>query len=158
MKKYRQKFSKTTFVIYCVVNVVSVLAIVFAVLKLAEVGNFASYFPFVDITNIVIFTFFMTFTGVLFFNSWYGFGERSMVIRHGFTKQVIDRDVIAKFVYDEVTGIAALYYVDPLTPDTARYVVVLISKRNMDDFIADLRSLKSDVLIEVNSAPPTVQG
>ena len=158
MKTYRQKFSKTTFVVYCVMNVVSLAAIVFAVLKLAGVANFVSYFPFVDITTIAIFVFFLVFTGILLFRSSYGFTERSFVVRHGFSKQVIDRDAIARFIYDEVSGAAALYYVNPLAPEVAMYVVVLIASKDMDDFIADLRTLKSDVIIEVNSAPPSVEG
>ena len=158
MKKYRQRFPKTAFVVYCVMNVVSMVAIVFAALKLAGVGNFASYFPFVDITTIVIFVFFLVFTAILLFNSSYSFGERTFVIRHGFSKQVIDRDAIARFIYDEPSGAAALYYVNPLAPDAAMYVVVVIRKKDMDDFIADLRALKSDIVIEVNSAPPSVEG
>ena len=158
MKTYRQKFSKTTFVVYCVMNVVSLAAIVFAVLKLAGVANFVSYFPFVDITTIAIFVFFLVFTGILLFRSSYGFTERSFVVRHGFSKQVIDRDAIARFIYDEASGAAALYFVNPLAPEAAMYVVVLIARKDMDDFIADLRSLKSDVIIEVNSAPPSVEG
>ena len=158
MKKYRQKFTKGIFVIYCLVNVVSVAAIVFAAIKLAGVGNFTSYFPFVDIANIVIFTFFLVFTALLLFNSWYGFNERGVVVHRGFTKQVIDRDNIAKLIYDEVSGAAALYYGNPLTPEVKNYVVILIPKKNMDDFIADLRSLKSDVVVEVNPAPPSGEG
>ncbi len=157
MKTYRQKFSKATFVVYCVMNVVSLAAIVFAALKLAGVANFVSYFPFVDITTIAIFVFFMVFTGILLFRSSYGFTEKSFVVRHGFSKQVIDGNAIARFIYDEPSGAAALYYVTPLAPEAAMYVVVLISAKEMDDFIADLRLLKPDVIIEVNSTPPSVE-
>ena len=158
MKRYRQKFSKTAFVVYCIMNVFVLAAIIFAALKLAGVGNLVSYFPFVDITTIAIFTFFLCFTGVLLFNSSYSFGERSLIIRHGFSKQVIDRDVIARFIFDEASGAAALYYVNPLAPEAALYVVVLLRKKDVEDFIADLRTLKSDVIIEINPIRPSDEG
>ena len=158
MKRYRQKFSKTAFVVYCIMNVFVLAAIIFAALKLAGVGDLVSYFPFVDITTIAIFTFFLCFTGVLLFNSSYSFGERSFIIRHGFSKQVIDRDAIARFIFDEASGAAALYYVNPLAPEAALYVVVLLRKKDVEDFIADLRTLKSDVIIEINPIRPSDEG
>ena len=155
MKKYRQKFSKTTFVVYIVINLVGLAAIVFSALKLAEVGKFVSYFPFVDITTMAIFVFFLAFTGILLFNAYYRFEEDKIVIRRGFEKQTVARDSITKFVYDEASGAAALYFVDPAKPDALLYVAVLIGKSKLDDFIADLRALKYDVIIEVNPVRPS---
>ncbi len=158
MKKYKQAFSKSAVVVYCVMNLFVFGAIVFSALKLAGVGKLVSYFPFVDITTIVIFSFFLTFAGFLLFYASYGFGERTFVVRRAFFKQVIDRDAITRFIYDEASGAAALYFVNPLTPEALHYVAVNVRKKDMDDFIADLHALKSDIIIEVNPAPPSVEG
>lgn len=155
MKKYRQKFSKTTFVVYIVINIVGLAAIVFSALKLAGVGNLDSYFPFVDITTMAIFVFFLVFTGVLLFNAYYLFEQDKLVVRRGFEKQSVEGASITKFVYDEASGAAAVYFVDPAKQDALLYVAVIINKNEMDDFIDDLRLLKSDVIIEVNPVRPS---
>lgn len=142
--------------IYFVMNLIGIGAIVVSVLRLAGVGQMFSRFPFVDIANLVIFSVFLVLTGILLFGGTYRFDERSFVIRQAFAKIVIDRDRITRFLFDEASGIGALYYVNPLTPEMQPYVTVVLRSKDVDDFIDDLRSLRSDVTVEVHSAPPSV--
>ena len=156
MKKYRQVFPKSAFIFYGAVNLVSIAAIVFSALKLAGVGELVSYFLFVDITTIAIFVFFMALTAILLFRAYYGFEEGRFVVCRGFSRAAVEADRLAKFIYDEPSGVGALYYVDPLTPTAAHYLVINVRRAVIDDFIEDLRRLKSDVVIEFNPAPPKV--
>ena len=157
MKKYRQAFPKSAFIIYGVLNVVSLAAIVFSSLKLAGAGELVSYFPVLDVTTIAVFVAFMVLTALLLFRAYYAFTEKTLVLCRGLFRTVLDRDLFAKFVYDEATAVGALYYADPHSSDVARYVVLHLRKRDLEPFVEDLRRLKSDVVVEVNPVPPKAE-
>ena len=103
----------------------------------------------------IIFALFFVLLGLHLFASYYGFDGKTFVIKQLFSKKRIDRDTIAKFVFDEPTGVAALYYVDPQTPTVLSYVMVNIKEKDMNAFIVDLRAFKSDVVVEINPLDDT---
>ena len=70
MKKYRYSFPKSAFFIYVMIVLASITAIVFAILRLAEVGNYASVYPALDIVSIVVFAVFVGMIGSNFFASY----------------------------------------------------------------------------------------
>ena len=155
MKKYKYSFPKSAFVIYLLIIAAAVVAIVFAALRLAGVGNFLSVYPAVDITSVVVFALFLVLLGLHLFASYYGFDGKDFVIKQLFSKKRIERDVIARFVLDEQSGVAALYYIDPQTPDALSYVMINLRSKDMDAFIVDLRAFKSDIVVLIN---PTDDG
>lgn len=155
MKKYRQFFPKSAFIVYFVVNVVSLAAIVFSSLKLADVGSLTSYYPVFDIVTIAVFVVFMILTALLLFRSYYAFGEEKFLLCRGLFTTALERDSLVKFVYDEASGVAALYFADPQSPNAARYVVVNLRKKDVTDFTDELRRFAAHVVVEYNPQKPS---
>ena len=152
MKKYRYSFPKAAVFIYALIVLASVTAIVFASLRLAGVGAFVSIYPAVDITSIVVFVVFVALLGWNLLTSYYAFTEDAFVVSQLFSKKKIARDAVCKFVLDEASGVAALYYFNSSAPDVLCYVTVNLRKSVMQSFIEDLRGFRPDVAVETISA------
>lgn len=149
MKKYGLAFPKSAFVLFAMVIFASVAGIVFAALRLAEVGGYLSLYPAIDIMSIVLFVLFIAFIAGSLFFSYYTFSEEEFIGVRLFSRKRVARDSIRKFVLDEESSVAALYYVDPAAPDTLSFVTIHLKKADVDPFIADLRAFRSDVAVEV---------
>ena len=150
MKKYRYSFPKSIFFIYALIVVAAIVAIVFASLRLAEVGNYISIYPAVDIASIVVFAIFLVLLGWHLFGSYYLLEGRTFTVVQLFSKKKVDRDAIAKLVIDEESGLAALYFIDPATPDVLSFVTINLKRKVLDAFSEDLRLFKTDIVIEIN--------
>ena len=150
MKKYRYSFPKSVFIIYAMIVVAAIAAIVFAALRLASVGKYVSVYPAMDIASIAVFAIFLVLLGLHLFFSYYAFDGRSFLVVQLFSKKRIDRDSIVKFVIDEESGLAALYFIDPATPDMVSFVTVNLKRESLDPFTEDLRRFKSDIVVDVN--------
>ena len=150
MKKYRYSFPKSVFIIYAMIVVAAIAAIVFAALRLASVGKYFSVYPAMDIASIAVFAIFLVLLGLHLFFSYYAFDGRSFLVVQLFSKKRIDRDSIVKFVIDEESGLAALYFIDPATPDMVSFVTVNLKRESLDPFTEDLRLFKTDIVVDVN--------
>ena len=149
MKKYRFSFPKSAFVLFCMVILASVAGIVFAALRLAEVGGYLSLYPAIDIMSIVLFVLFVAFIAGNLFLSYYAFSSEEFIAVRLFSRKRVARDAICKFVLDEESSVAALYFVDPAAPETLSFVTLYLKKADVDRFIADLRAFRSDIAVEI---------
>lgn len=149
MKKYRFSFPKSAFVLFCMVILASVAGIVFAALRLAEVGGYLSLYPAIDIMSIVLFVLFVAFIAGNLFLSYYAFSSEEFIAVRLFSRKRVARDTICKFVLDEESSVAALYFVDPAAPETLSFVTLYLKKADVDRFIADLRAFRSDIAVEI---------
>ena len=150
MKKYRFAFPKSTFVVFALIVAAAVVAIVFASLRLAEVGDFLSVYPATDIVTIVAFVAFLALVGWDLFGSYYAFDEQVFIAAQLFSRKKIACELFVKLVIDEESSLAVLYYCDAAVPDALLYVVVRIAKKNLESFVFDLRDFKSDIVVEYN--------
>ena len=148
MKKYRFSYPKSAIVIYALIVLASITAIVFAILRLAEVGNYVSVYPALDIVSIVLFVLFVALIGSNFFVSYYAFEEDAFLAKQLFSKKRVLRDTLCKFVCDEASHVAALFYIDPATPDVVSYVTVSIKWSLLDGFIKDLKEFAPSLTVE----------
>ncbi|HCU56276.1 MAG TPA: hypothetical protein DIC18_02955 [Clostridiales bacterium] len=151
MKKYRFAFPKSAFVIYALIIAAAVISVVFSALRLAEVGKYASSIPALDIVTIVAFGIFVLLLGYNLFGAFYAFEKSAFVSAQLFFRKRVQKERIYKFIIDQESGVAALYYLDPASPESLLYVTVNIKRKELDAFTEDLRRFKSDVLIEVRS-------
>ena len=149
MKKYRFAFPKSAIFIYVLIVLASITAIVFASLRLAGVGKFVSVYPAIDITSIVVFVVFIALMGLNLLTAYYAFTEEAFVMAQLFSKKKVARASICKFVMDEASGVAALYYLDPSKPDVISYVTINLRKASIPSFVEELRAYRSDIAIEV---------
>jgi len=151
MKKFRYAFPISAYVIYALLMVVSVLSIVLASLRLAEVGNFVSVYPATDIVSIVLFSVFFILMAIIVFGTSYRFTEKELVLERIFFRKKIDRDHILKCVTDESAGLSALYYIDPIDPENLLFVVICLPRSKKNAFFEALRTLKPEIILESNS-------
>ena len=149
MKKYRHSFPKSAIFVYVLIVLASITAIVFAALRLVGVGNYVAAYPALEIASIVVFVIFVALIGANLFTSYYAFTEKGFVVVQLFSRKGIARETICKMMVDEESGVAAIYYIDDATPDTLSFVTVNIRRALLDAFEADLRTFKSDVVIEI---------
>lgn len=149
MKKYRNAFPKSALFIYVLIVASSLAAIVFAILRLAEVGNYVSVYPALDIVSIVVFAIFIALIGFSLFGSYFAFGEEEFIVSQLFFKKRISRDALSQVILDEESLVAALYYRDPTKPDVLSYLTVILKKSSVDAFIEDVRAFRSDVAVNV---------
>ena len=149
MKKYRNAFPRSAFFIYVLIVASSLAAIVFAILRLAEVGSYVSVYPALDVVSIVVFTLFIALIGFNLFGSYFAFGEEEFVVSQLFFKKRIARDSLTQVILDEESLVAALYYSDPAKPDALSYLTVNLKKSYVDAFIEDVRVFRSDVAVNV---------
>ena len=149
MKKYRISFPKSAFFLFGMVILAAIAGIVFAVLRLAGVGGYLSVYPAIDIMSIVLFVLLVAFIAGNLFFSFYAFSEEVFISVRLFSRKKVARDRICKFVLDEESSVAALYYVDPASPETLSFVTVFLKKADVDRFIADLRAFRSDIAVEI---------
>ncbi|MBP5404538.1 MAG: hypothetical protein J6Y74_01125 [Clostridia bacterium] len=150
MKKFRYAYPKSAYVVYALVNAVSIVSIVFASLRLAGVGGFISVIPATDILSIVLFALFFVALAILVFGTSYSFKGDDLVLDRFFVKKKISRENILRYVSDDAAGIGALYYADPATPEKVLYIVVSIHKKDRQAFVDALREFKPDVVIMAN--------
>ena len=151
MKKYRFCFPKSAFLIYALIILASIVSIVFSSLRLANVGKYASIHPAVDITTIVVFVIFVALIGYNLVASYYAFVGDTFVIAQLFSKKKIAREALCRFVLDEESSVAALYYLDPARPDVISYVTISLRKATMSSFVEELRAFRGDIAIEIIS-------
>ena len=150
MKKFRYAYPKSAYVVYALIVAVTIVSIVFASLRLAEVGGFVSVIPATDIASIVIFALFFVALAILVFGTSYSFKGDFFVLDRFFVKKKISRDSILKYVSDGAAGIGALYYADPANPENVLYVVVSLHKKDRQAFPDALRAFNPDVVITTN--------
>lgn len=150
MKKFRYSFPRAAYVIFALILAAAVVGILFASLRLAEVGEFFSIYPAVDIVTIVAFVLFLMLIGADILFAYYAFDEDTFIVLRLFSKKRVGRDVLYKLVIDEATGLAALYFFDPHSPETLYFVTVNLKKRDLEPFCEELRRFKSDIIIEIN--------
>ena len=150
MKKYRFLYPKSAFVIYALIVITSVVSIVFAALRLAEVGKYFSTYPALDVLDIVLFSIFIAVISLNLFCSYYAFRDNAFVVAQLFFRRKIPLISVRRFVIDEATGLAALYFEDPRAPGTLACVTVNLRKRDLDPFSEDLRFFIQDIVIEIN--------
>lgn len=153
MKKYRFAYPRSAFVIFGLIIAAGVVSILFSVLRLAEVGKYASSLPALDVVTIIAFAIFYALIGYNLFGSYYAFEESDFLVAQLFFRKRIAGELLVKFVIDEASGVTALYYFDPATPDTLSFVTVNLRRRDVAAFTAELREFKPDVLIEFNPTP-----
>ena len=153
MKKYRFAFQKSAYVIFALIILSAVVAIVFASLRLAGVGDFMSAYPATDVVTIVAFAVFLGLIGWDLFASYYAFEEDSFLAAQLFSRKRIAREALAKVVVDDPTGLVVLYYADPSAPDALLYIAVNIKRALAEDFLSDLRAFRSDLPVEHSPAP-----
>ena len=150
MKKFRYAYPKSAYVVYALIIAVTIVSIVFASLRLAEVGGFFSVIPATDIVTIVIFALFFVALAILVFGTTYSFKGDSLVLDRFFVKKKIPRENILRYVSDDAAGIGALYYADSALPENVLYVVVSLHKKDRQAFVDALRDFKPDVIITTN--------
>lgn len=159
MKKYRFAFQKSAYVVFALIILSAVVAIVFASLRLAGVGDFASAYPATDVVTIVAFVAFLALIGWDLFASYYLFEEESFLSSQLFSRKRIARQSLAKVVVDDPSGLIVLYYADPSAPDALLYLTVNIKRDLVEGFLSDLRSFRSDLPVEHRpEASPSDEG
>ena len=151
MKKFRYSFPISAYVIYALLAAVSVFAVVFASLRLAEVGKLVSVYPASDIVSIVVFAIFLVLMTMITFGTCYRFGESNFVCDHVLFRKKIDKERILRCVTDEAAGVSALYYLDPASPDNVLFVVICLAKKDRAAFLDALKAYKPDLPIENNA-------
>ena len=154
MKKYRFAFQKSAYVVFALIVVAAVVAIVFASLRLAGVGDFASAYPATDVVTIVAFAAFLALVGWDIFGSYYAFEEENILAAQLFSHKRIARESLAKVVVDDPSGLIVLYYADPSAPDALLYLTVNVKRDRVDAFLSDLRAFRSDLPVEHRPATP----
>ena len=151
MRKYRYSFPKSAFFVFALIVLASVTAIVFASLRLAGVGKYLSVYPALDVTTIVVFVIFTALIGCSLWTSYYAFTDEAFVAAQLFSRKKVSREALRKFVLDEASGVAALYFEDAAKPGALLYITINLRKAAMDSFIEDLRAFRSDIAVEVIS-------
>ena len=150
MKKYRFCFSKPAYVVVGLIFAAAIVSIVFAALRLAGTGDYLSVYPAVDIITIVEFSILPIFMLFFLLRSHYAFEEDCFTVFKVLSKRRIPRDSLCKFVIDEATKFAVLYFFADESCETLAYVTVNLRKKDLDSFTETLRAFKSDILIEIN--------
>ena len=150
MKKFRYAFPKSAYLVFALIVAAAVIGIVFASLRLAEAAGYLSVYPAVDIATIVTFVLFLGLVCGDLFSAYYAFEEQSFLIARLFSKKRIPRDLVCKFVIDEASGLAALYFPSPEQPDAVAYVTVNLRRRDLEPFSEALRLFNPAVVIEIN--------
>ena len=153
MKKFRYAFPVSAYVIYGLLIAVSVFSIVFASLRLAEVGKLVSVYPASDIVSIVVFAVFLVLMSLITFGTCYRLNDKSLVCDHVLFRKKIEWDRILRYVTDEPSGVSALYYLDPASPDSVLFVVICLRQSQRQNFVDTLKSYKPDLPIESNVQP-----
>jgi len=151
MKKFRYAFPISAYVIYGLLSVVAVFSIVIASLRLAEVGSLVSVYPASDIVSIVVFAVFLVLMSLISFGTCYRMDEKSFVSDHVLFRKKIEWARILRYVTDEASGVSALYYLDPASPDNVLFLVICLSKAQRQAFVDSLKSFKPDLLVESNA-------
>ena len=150
MKKYRFAYPKSAYVIFALILAAGVISIIFSALRLGGVGKYASSMPALDIATIVAFVIFYFLIGYNLFGSYYAFEEHSVLAKQLFFRKRVERDVLVKFVIDEASGLAALYFFDPSSPETLSFMTVHVRRKEIAAFAEDLRAFKSDIVVAIN--------
>ena len=153
MKKYRFAFQKSAYVIFALIVLSAVVAIVYASIRLAGVGDYLSVYPATDIVTIVAFAMFLALIGWDLFASYYAFEEDKFLSAQLFSRKRIPRDSIRKLVVDDPSGLIVLYYADDPASDALFYVAVHVRRDRVDDFVADFRAFRPDLPVEHRPAP-----
>ncbi len=152
MKKFRYAFPISAYVVYALLFIVSVVSIVFAALRLGEVGGMFSVYPISDVLSIVFFSIAIVAELWIMFFSNYVFCDDTFVMTRLFFKKRIKREDVIKLVTDEDSGISALYYCGSKPGEqTVSFLIVSIAKKNREAFESALRAFKRDIVIESNS-------
>lgn len=151
MKKFRYSFPISAYVIYALLMAVSAFSIIFASLRLAEVGKLVSVYPASDIVSIVVFAVFLVLMTLISFGTCYRLNDQAFVSDHVLFKKKIEWDRVLRYVIDEASGVSALYYLDPAVPDNVLFIVICIKASERQSFVDALKSFKPDLLIETNA-------
>ena len=149
MKKFRYTFPVSAYVVYALLLLLSALSVVFASLRLGEVGGMFSVYPVSDVISIVVFSSAFAAVLSLMLFSYYAFTEDSFVATKLFFKKRVKKENVIKLVTDEESGVSALYYYGSAPgEETVSFLVICVSRKNREAFVSALKEFKRDIVIE----------